>query len=276
MAAEAQVQETENLALKKKARRRLVGTVALVILSLLILPQILKNKSHKVKSQDPVVIMPQEEPAATEPAAVIQPPQGADASVNESGFNAEVIAENLANEYDDAKPAAVNLKTDQEATSETKVAKDADTLDKVKEPVAKTKKESTKADKVSKKDDRVSDSKKAEKTVQKPQIATKNEAAKSKAAKIAHQSVAKPDGSATKTSETKPQQGYAVQLGVFADPENVKKMQAKIALAGFESKASTVSQGTRLRVGYFVSRKGAEQALETLKQNGLSGKIVSR
>lgn len=270
MADEAQAQVTDNLALKKKARRRLVGTVALVILSLLILPQVLKNKSHKVKPQEPIVLMPQETPDIAVSAPNTQLSQNADETLNESGFSTEAIADNLANEYDDAKPAAVNKKPVKTVSAEPKAAKETSLPVKAKEAVAKVKEASAEG--------KSSDnSKNADKAEQKAKSIEKKEAVKSKVVKAVQQPVSKEEKKTTKPAGNKPDvQGYAVQLGVFADPENVKKMQAKIALAGFESKTSTVSKGTRLRVGYFVSREGAEQALATLKQNGLSGKIVAR
>ncbi len=269
MAEKAQAQATDNLALKKKARRRLVGTITLVILSLLILPQVLKNKSNTVKPQEPMVIMPQEAPDTTEPAFNTQPSLTPDEPVNESGLNTEAIAENLANEYGGAKPASTDEKPAQAVSPEPKSEIEADLTENTKEAVAQARETSAKADKAS-------DSKKADKAAQKTQATTLKEPAKSKVVKKAQQPVSKAEKKAAKPTANKPVQGYAVQLGVFADPENVKKMQAKIALAGFESKTSTVSKGTRLRVGYFVSREGAEQALATLKQNGLSGKIVPR
>jgi len=74
--------------------------------------------------------------------------------------------------------------------------------------------------------------------------------------------------------------GFAVQLGVFGNPKNVERMKAKIALAGYESITSSVVKNdkklTRLRVGYFISREGAERALRKLKENDLSGAVVLR
>lgn len=246
-----------------------MGTIALVILSLLILPQILKNK-HAVKPQEPVVIMPEQEQLIAEPLIHPQVEEVAEA-VNDSGFNTEVIAENLSGEYGDEV-----VHSDEVASKQVPELKTTEELEKSDD----TKRAVTNVD--VKNDKNVQASDKTAKATEKSLTPNELQKPKPDSAMI---------GSTVKVAKEKPLttekanvnkakainvQGYAVQLGVFADPENVKKMQAKIALAGFESKTSSVPQGTRLRVGYFVSKQGAEQALETLKQNGLSGKIVAR
>lgn len=274
MAAEAQAQATDNLALKKKARRRLVGTVALVLLCLLLLPKFLKNKSTGKQSKEPVVIMPQQPQLQAETVPETPSPETPD-SVNESGFNTEAIAENLASEYELDKPVKleenpVSIATEQKPNAAKEDVKNAAQVDEKHVKTAKA--ETTKAVN----EPKASNAEVAGDKAATKQAITKKELAKNKAIAETKQSTSKPTKTVAKSSVNTPQQGYAVQLGVFANPENVKKMQAKIALAGFESKTASVPKGTRLRVGYFVSKQGAEQALETLKQNGLSGKIVAR
>lgn len=241
-----------------------MGTIALVVLSLLILPQILKNK-HGDKPQEPVLIMPEQEPLVAEPL-VMPPAQNADVE-SDAGFNTEIVAETLSSEYGDEVLKAENVKSAEAPDEAVKSVNQRDDLEKTAAEIKLKEGEATQA--TTKTDNSKLVIKEApkvkgeeKKTVAVKQVATSNKKSKNTDIEI--------------TTKGASSQGYAVQVGVFADPENVKKMQAKIALAGFESKTSSVSQGTRLRVGYFVSRQGAEQALETLKQNGLNGKIVAR
>ncbi len=58
---------------------------------------------------------------------------------------------------------------------------------------------------------------------------------------------------------------FAVQIGVFSDANNVKEIQAKLAVIGFKSNAEIVETDkgtkTRVRVNGFVSRENADKAL---------------
>lgn len=76
-------------------------------------------------------------------------------------------------------------------------------------------------------------------------------------------------------------EGFVVQLGVFADKENAKKLEARLAKAGVkhyaESVAATGGEQTRVRAGPFPTREAAEQAREQLKEMGLApGPVIAR
>jgi len=70
-----------------------------------------------------------------------------------------------------------------------------------------------------------------------------------------------------------------LQIGVFSDPENVKKMQVQLSDKGLNSKSELIftSKGkkTRLRVGPFTTQKEADLALTKLKSLKLAAMLVN-
>jgi DedD protein len=76
-------------------------------------------------------------------------------------------------------------------------------------------------------------------------------------------------------------EAFVVQLGVFADRENAKKLEARLAKAGVkyyaESVAAAGGDQTRVRAGPYPTREAAEEAREQLKGIGLApGPIIAR
>lgn len=74
---------------------------------------------------------------------------------------------------------------------------------------------------------------------------------------------------------------YLVPLGAFANKDNVKALEAKLAKAGvkFYTEIVTTPAGeqTRVRAGPFPSREAAEKGRERLKTLGLSpGAVIAR
>ncbi|MCX7893218.1 MAG: SPOR domain-containing protein [Burkholderiales bacterium] len=75
--------------------------------------------------------------------------------------------------------------------------------------------------------------------------------------------------------------GYSVTIGTFANPENVKQLEAKLAAAGLKSYTEPVTisgaQQTRIRAGPFPTREAAERARERLTGMGLKpGPVAPR
>jgi len=60
----------QELEFKKRARRRLVGSVALVLLMIVVLPMILKDKHPEPLNQNLVISIPSESDSATTPPAI--------------------------------------------------------------------------------------------------------------------------------------------------------------------------------------------------------------
>ena len=73
---------------------------------------------------------------------------------------------------------------------------------------------------------------------------------------------------------------FYVQIGVFSDIANVKKLQIMLDGIGYKSvteKMQTATGGkTRLRTSTFEGRNEAAIALENIKDAGLTGMVVSQ
>lgn len=261
MVAESQAQDMDSLALKKKARRRLVGTIVLVILALILLPGIFKNKSAPPPAEDLLVLMPEASPTLQDSDQQNGLPENPD--------------NQLIKPFEEDQTAQVAPVTDVEP-----VVKQSPTSIDTPPPNASSVDEQ---DKPKKQIDETAAPRKVVvepvKVVPKEKLDNKVKSAVVKVDEAAKTTKAVAQEKPKKKVVANTGKGYAVQLGVFANPENVKKMQAKIALAGFESKTSTIQKDqqawTRLRVGNFITLEAAQKALVKLQKNGLSGEVVS-
>jgi len=85
---------------------------------------------------------------------------------------------------------------------------------------------------------------------------------------------------AKKTTPKQESGQFYVQIGVFSNIENVKKLQVKLDELGYQSvteKMTTDSgEKTRLRTVSFDGRNEAAIALENIKDAGLTGMVVSK
>lgn len=84
---------------------------------------------------------------------------------------------------------------------------------------------------------------------------------------------------AAEPQPVKAEQGpFYVQIGVYSDAGNVKKLQDQLKTQGYESFVEKIetSKGEkiRLRAGPFSSRLQAEGALAKIKDSGLTGMVV--
>lgn len=73
--------------------------------------------------------------------------------------------------------------------------------------------------------------------------------------------------------------GFAVQLGVFSDADNIKQVLAKMSAAKLPAYSDTIpiksGMASRIRVGPFASRADADSALAQIKLAGSDGRVVS-
>ena len=243
------------LTLKKKARRRLVGAITLVLMMLIILPIVLKDRvattaqddvkitidnqtepSPELSHQQAVVsdfdskVVPADEPEVSQPIAL--PNQ----TENQASEAVKSTPENMATGHEPAPSATVAIKTDAE-TQATSVDPEA-------APVKSTEKKS------------------------------EAKLAESKPVEPKKEDVSQTDKSSVKKS------AFFVQVGVFSDPNNVKQLQAKLSDLGYQSKTEKVNtpkgEKIRLKSQLFSSRNEAAIALENIKDAGLTGMVVSQ
>lgn len=200
----------QELQFKKRARRRLVGAIALVLLMITVLPMILDDRADQAPQQDIEITIPSQE--------------GSD-------FASKIIPVDPA--ATDTQVAEVPLVPLQQPTSEQAVG------DQATAPEQKS-----------------ADSESNVKTA--PQV-----------------EIAKP---ADVPVEVAVKDGFVVQIGVFSDAGNVKKLQDQLQQQGYKSFtekiATSKGEKIRLRAGPFNSRLEAETALAKIKGAGLSGMVV--
>lgn len=262
--------ESENqLELKKRARRRLVGAIALALTAAVILPMVMDHEP-KPLTQDIQIRIPNPDAASvSRPAALRQAP-----------------------ESDAGKPRpapAAEASTPAAKPSEPEAAKP----DSAPRPPqqTQTKPETAKAAAEAKPDARSeskADPKAGAKNEAKPEA--KAEAKPAAKAETGEGAKAQQDTKAEREAKveailsgSEPAQAsgqFIVQLGAFGDPANVTKIRARVREAGFSSYTEVLkgSKGnqTRVRAGPFASREAAEQAAAKLKHAGLAGLVAPK
>ncbi len=203
------------LQLKKRARRRLVGAIALVLLMVIVLPMVLHDRSVDQPKQEVTINIPNE---------VIH---------NNASQKSTAVANHVMNQ------SLPNPIGDDEAIHND--AKQVTTIDEEAKPTGL---ESKPIDK------KLEDKKQIDST--------------------------KITGQAVPASNTK----FYVQIGVFSDVDNVKKLQAKLSELGYKSQTEKINtdkgEKIRLRTSTFKERNEAAIALENIKSAGMAGIVVSQ
>jgi len=240
------------LALKKRARRRLVGAIALVLFMVIVLPMVL---------QDRAALAPQEAIKITMPDDVVsQQAPKVEANVTPVEPQAEVAT-------------AIEPAISEPIKSESPAVTEVDKL---------VQSESAKV---------VTDEKKAEdkKPVKKAEVTTTDtkkpdvkpsepKAPEVKKTEVKKTEVKEPEAKA----EVKPAingETFTIQVGVFSDIANVKQLQARLKQAGLDSHTENITtpkgEKIRLRAGRFNSRQEAAYALTKLQAADLTGMVIS-
>ncbi len=116
--------------------------------------------------------------------------------------------------------------------------------------------------------------------VPKPALKAETELPKAAVVKEAAKEPAKPAAKKAKPA-AKPAPGkFVVQVIALADAERAKQMQAQITAAGIKSYTEVVKTAkgnvTRVRAGPFATRPEAEKARDQLKALGMSGNIATK
>lgn len=216
-------QNEQELMLKKRARRRLVGAVALVLLMIILLPQVLQDRAV-LAQQDPIKIVMQD-------------------NVNSAVIDAPAVNHSTAPE------TAAAVVTDQSAMNDAP----AQAL-----PELQTPPEQAPI---------------ADVAAVKPNISE----TKTNTAKLAEPSVETP---AVQAPIVQASELFTVQVGVYSDAANVKRLQEQLKQAGFVTKTEKIKtakgESIRLRAGSYSNRQDAMLALAKIKDLGLPGMVVSQ
>ena len=256
----------QELSLKKRARRRLVGAIVLVLLMLVVLPRILQDRVALVPQEAIKITMTesadhQQLNAASVAGTPVQTPTLPQVDPNLDSATKTPVPETptpagLAEKSDNLK--SVNNNADSKNTLALEsIAKDAKTTDqKVTEPKA-TLANGLRLPDVS--EPKVSDLKLVD---SKPLVA-----------KVVDSKI-----DDVKTTQKK-DGNFSIQVGVYSEVANVKQLQAKLKQTGFSSHTQKITtpkgEKIRLRAGSFATRQEANAAIPKLQKIGLSGMVVS-
>lgn len=233
----------EEALLRKRARRRLVGAVTLVILSVVFLPMILDSEP-KQEQQEVDILIPSED-LVNESSPWMIPDESVEHDSNASTKSGELLPFSVP-EFTQPDDESTELYS----TSPIPIPSSKPRLNK---PTTQANKPAIQA--------------------AKPESM--------QAAKPESVQATRPESIQTARPESPKVEGkFVIQLGAFADPTKAKQQQQNLAASGVNAYIETIKVGgnemVRVRVGPFPTRKAAEEGYEKLKKMGLSGVVTSR
>lgn len=244
--------------LQRRARRRLVGAIALAVLAVIVLP-IVFDKEPKPISQDLLIQIPNQD-SAPKFDPKLTPPPPAPPAVDAKAAPAPAAKAPEPKQEPAPVPAAREAGKDASKDAPADAAKES--------PKAQVQDASKDAKTESTKDAAKSPAKDAGKDVTKDASKAKD-TAKGGDAKRAHALL---EGSGT----------WIVPMGSYTRADRVKNLQAKAKAAGFNSYTEQIKgpKGEdliRLRAGPFPAREDADRAHDALKSAGLvAGTVAQR
>ena len=235
----------QELTLKKRARRRLVGAIALVLLMIIVLPMILKDRSVSTPTEEVTITLSNQNTlSGAAPAA--------------SDFDSNIVPTEI-------KPAEIKPSENNPAEA---VPLNSESV--VDEPVSQAPPPPPMQEEP---EIEAADSEAS------PAQATAPKTAAKAAPKVA---LAQPKTETPQVSDKKSTNSpkFYVQIGVFSDEANVKKLQAKLSDIGYASQTEKIDTAKgkkiRLRTNLLGERNEAAIALQNIKDAGLTGMVVSQ
>ena len=245
----------EELQLRKRARRRLVGAIALVTIIAVFLPMVLDHEPKPV-SQDVSIRIPSPDAGVftSKIVPVVPAQKSPPAAKSEAAAPTEAPA-----------PKAESPKIESTKAESPKVAAIA--------PVAKQPAEG------------------ATPPVYDTEASPPKKAAPEKAAALVKpaenpvavepvKAVEKPTPAEKTKVSAKGAAGYVVQVAALNDPDKAKQMRDQIAATGVKAYTEVVPTAkgnvTRVRGGPFASRAEADKARDKLKGIGLNGNVIPK
>ena len=228
------------LELKKRARRRLVGAVAIAIIAAIVLPAVMDKEPEHDRGQDIQVVVPN--PAAR---GDMQPPAVAERN-NESTVAG--VADSAASIQ--IPPSAV---PEQNASTVTSISpapvQNAAVENNASHPVPESATETAAA-------------------VQRTPVVSGNEKKQQEADYVM--------SLLNDTPPSDPAKPYYVQAGAFGDANKAASLRLDLKQRGFHAFLEQAGAVTRVRVGPFASREQAEEVLKQLEGLGVKGMVASR
>lgn len=253
---------------KKRARRRLIGAVALVLAAVIGLPMLLESEPKpvaddiaiQIPSKDKPVAAPASRPAGSGTDSTVSATSSLDPKeeVVESADSA-ADAKSASPKAEAPRVALATPSTPAKKTAEDKQAEDSDKL--------------AKADtKVDIKPEPKPQPGPVEKLTDKPAEKNADKAAEAARAKALLEG--KPDPTAAEKKSSK----FVIQVAALATKEKVNELQTRLKDAGIHSYTQKVvteaGDRTRIRVGPFANKDEAERIRAKIVKLGLNGTLV--
>lgn len=245
----------DELQLKKRARRRLIGAVAIVTVVAVGLPMVLDSEP-KPTAQDISIQIPSPDAADPKGKAMPLTPGAAAVKPVETTVAAGKAIESQGSPAtkEGARVAAAPV-TQLAPSKAAEPAKKPEPAKPAEKPVPVRKAEPAK-------------------TVEKASVKAETKVAVDKPKVTAEKPKAAPEKA--KTTEGQ----YVVQVAALADADRAKTLHRKVVDAGMKAYTEVVQTAngpvTRVRVGPYPSRQAAEKARAGLKKLDLDGKVVPR
>ena len=244
----------EEIVLKKRARRRLIGAIVLVTLVIVLLPMFLDSEPRPLNQEISIQIPAQSTEFSSRVASLPKPAAPESANAGEAK-EAEAAKAN-GGEPERKAPDAELTPAEAEKPRATEAEGRAEPEKRVREERAPRVEPSAKS------------MAKAE-TKPQPKPETKPQP----------KPVPKPAADAPREREAGGD-GFVVQVAALTDPEKAKSLKGRISESGLRAYTEVVRTArgdvTRVRVGPYPSKEAAQKAAEELKKLGLSGVVAPR
>ncbi|MBX3666914.1 MAG: SPOR domain-containing protein [Rhodocyclaceae bacterium] len=233
--------------LKRRARRRLVGAVALALLAAVVLPMVMDHEPRQSAQDIQIRIPGQDQGPIAHPTPPPEdgdkPAAAAESSAPPQAAVREAPPKRPPEPAPEIKPRAT------EASAKVPAPPAAAAATARSEPPAKPEAA----------------------TPPKPETAAAKPATDEKASQREAERV-------RAVLEAQPAAHYYLQLGVFSDAANARNILAKSQAQGVAAKGEALdvkgTKSTRVRAGPFATREEAERARQKLKQAGVDGKLM--
>jgi DedD protein len=236
----------EELLLRKRARRRLVGAIVLVLISVIVLPAIFDEPKPENEKHEIVINLPPSSRNVQDDPVSMQKEE----SINRESLN---VADAFSEMHSKSKTNLQNIEETIETASEQKRIPIPGIKPKIdRRPVSAETKSAAVIN-----------------TVNTPNTTTV--AANAAATTVVAATAAVPADTA---------RAFVVQLGAFSDQSKAKRQLTSLLSNGFKAYTETVkvdnNEITRVRIGPFTTRSAAENELKKLKKIGLDGVVAPR
>ncbi len=228
--------DTENLDIKKRARRRLVGAVALALLAAVVLPMIMDQEPHRavqdiqitIPDRDAVAALPRPSPAGESQPPVAAVPVPEDDELAASDKAAAAVAEPAAKPAAEAAAAPPLPRTAQQQAQSPQPAAPRAEPPPAKPPAAPE-----------------------------PRPATPSAEEEARVRAILSGQAVPPRG-----------ESFVLQIGAFSDAAKAARLAEELKAKGFAAYTERAGNVTRVRVGPIAGRAAADSAAARLKSAG--------